>query len=128
VRYAEIPGDLPTVLDVPEFRVRLGEWLAYKGPKAYKPTGLAAMVSRAANLAEAHGVGAVCDAMQRAMANGWKGWDQPGTFGGNGKARGDPRDPRGNIGQLNEYLLGLEQHDGNKESSGGDCLAGDVVG
>jgi hypothetical protein len=72
--------ELPAVIDTPEFRERLGQWLKYKGPKAYKPEGITAMVSRAASLASEHGTLAVCSAMERAMANGWKGWDQTNAF------------------------------------------------
>jgi hypothetical protein len=38
------------------------------------------MISRADKLATAHGVAKVIDAMERAMANGWQGWDQPTLF------------------------------------------------
>jgi hypothetical protein len=76
------PLVLPPVLDTQPFRESLEKWFAYKG-KPYKPTGLAALVSRAAAIATTHGVAAVIAAMQRAMANGWKGWDQESSFGGN---------------------------------------------
>lgn len=74
-------GALPGILDGDPFRATLGLWLAYKGKK-YKAAGLTAMVSRASNLAAAHGVQAVIAAMDRAMANGWAGWDQESSFGG----------------------------------------------
>lgn len=93
-------GFLPSVLDVPSFRERLGEWIRYKLERreTYKDQGLASMVSRAANLAEKHGVAAVEEAMQRAIANRWAGWDHPGSFGGqkNGQQRigsGQTHDP-----------------------------------
>jgi hypothetical protein len=68
---------LPDVLDCDQFRECLAKWLAYKAERKeqYKPTGLAAMVSRAATLASQHGILAVMDAMERAEANDWKGWD-----------------------------------------------------
>lgn len=73
---------LPPPVDTPEFRARLSEWIAYKAERRepYKDRGRAAMVSRAANLATEHGLQAVLAAMQRAMANGWAGWDQPSCF------------------------------------------------
>lgn len=93
-------GILPTVLDVGSFRQRLGEWIRYKAERrdTYKAQGLASMISRAASLAEKHGVAAVEEAMQRAIANRWAGWDHPGSFGGqkNGQQRigsGQTHDP-----------------------------------
>jgi hypothetical protein len=65
---------LPEVLDRDDFRTVLASWLNYRG-SVYKAAGLTAMVSRAANLAIQFGVPTVIEAMQRAMANGWKGWD-----------------------------------------------------
>ena len=78
-------GSLPVLnsfLDTEEFRERLAQWLAYKQSKkqSYKPEGLRAMLSRAETVGRSHGLIAVCDAMQRAMANGWQGWDQPSLF------------------------------------------------
>jgi hypothetical protein len=77
-------GSLPPSLDSKEFRERLQEWIRYKSERreTYKGQGLSSMISRAARLAELHGVTAVMDAMQRAIANHWQGWDQPGSFGG----------------------------------------------
>lgn len=75
-------GILPPLLDVSSFRERLGEWIAYKAERReiYKDQGLASMISRAASLAEKHGLPAVEEAMQRAIANRWAGWDQPNSF------------------------------------------------
>jgi uncharacterized protein YdaU (DUF1376 family) len=89
----EFPGPLPEVLSRADFRLALGGWLAYKGKK-YKRTGLVALVSRAANLAKEHGVQAVIDAMERARANGWTGWDQESSFNGakHGRRGGSARD------------------------------------
>jgi hypothetical protein len=52
-------------------------WLAYKGERKerYQPTGLRSLLSRIVNLTEAHGEATVIAAMDRAMANGWKGFD-----------------------------------------------------
>ena len=83
-------GELPIALDAQDFRKTLGQWLEYKSSKRqeYKPQGFAAMVSRAAKLAGTFGLQAVIDAMERAMANGWQGWDQQNSFQGtaNGKS------------------------------------------
>ncbi len=76
---------LPPLLSASEpFMKALERWLAYKREKrqAYKPEGLSSMVGMAVKRAEAHGVGAVVDAMEKAMANGWQGWDQANSFGG----------------------------------------------
>jgi hypothetical protein len=84
-------GELPSILNTPEFRASLGAWITYKAERrdTYKPAGLTAMVSRAAKLATEHGVQAVIDAMERAAANRWAGWDQPGSFG-QGKSNAKP--------------------------------------
>lgn len=73
---------LPEVLDCDDFRLALSRWLAYKSERreSYKPVGLSAMVSHAAKLATQHGLTAVIDAMDRAAANRWAGWDQPSSF------------------------------------------------
>ncbi len=61
---------------------KLFEWLEYKRAKGHKyvPQSMAAMVTRAATLVDAHGEQCVVDAIDRAMANGWQGWDQPNAF------------------------------------------------
>lgn len=83
-------GELPSNLDAPDFRNALYEWLAYKGERrdGYKPAGLKAMISRASKLAGEHGLQAVIDAMERAAANRWAGWDQPSSFA---KQNGKPK-------------------------------------
>ena len=55
----------------------LQNWIAYKTEKrqSYKPTGLKSLVSRVANVAKTYGENAVIEAMERAMASGWQGWD-----------------------------------------------------
>lgn len=86
-------GNLPSVLDSDAFRKRLGEWLQYKQERReiYKDQGLASMVARAARLAETHGVQAVADAMDRAIANNWQGWDHPSIFSQASSGKGPPR-------------------------------------
>lgn len=70
---------LPIEVDCQEFRAALETWMAYKGGK-YKPQGVKALIAIAAKRAKSHGVPAVVAAMERAIANGWKGWDQDSSF------------------------------------------------
>lgn len=82
---------LPPGLDNEAFRTALTDWLAYKTEKRqpYKPQGLASMISRADSLATKHGIQAVVEAMQRAMSNGWQGWDQANAFDQKGGSSGN---------------------------------------
>lgn len=50
------------------------DWLAYRG-KAFKPRAYTAFITRIQKRAAMHGEAAVIDAMQRAMSQGYKGWD-----------------------------------------------------
>lgn len=61
----------------------LATWLAYKAERRepYKPVGLKQLVSRIKNQIEKHGLDAVTEAMQRAMAANYKGWDFKDSFG-----------------------------------------------
>lgn len=68
--------ELPLILNTPQVRSSLEQWLKYKG-RAYKPQGMTAMVNRAETIAREQGTQAIVDAIERAMANGWKGWDFP---------------------------------------------------
>jgi hypothetical protein len=79
------PLEFPELLDTPAFRETFDRWLAYKSERReeYKPTGLKQVISHMANIAKVRGLEAVMLAMQRAMGNGWKGWDQESNFGGN---------------------------------------------
>lgn len=89
----------PEVVQSVDFKKVLDEWLNYKNERRenYEFTGLRKMISHAATRATEHGIKAVIDAMNRAMANGWQGWDQPAAFGppacSNGRTRS--RSPRG---------------------------------
>lgn len=80
----EYDGDLPSVLESLEFRAQFGQWLAYKIERGdeYTDRGLKTLVSRAAKLAAKHGLPAICEAMERAIANQWQGWDHPSAFNG----------------------------------------------
>lgn len=77
-------GELPSVLDCTVFRKSLAAWLSYKSERrqTYKPAGLAALITRAMKLASVHGIQAVTDAMERAAANRWEGWDHQSQFTG----------------------------------------------
>lgn len=68
---------LPKVLDAPEFREVLARWKAYKGRK-YRPKGLQSLLTRAAKLAGEHGLPNVLERFERAMSNGWDGWEHEG--------------------------------------------------
>lgn len=54
-----------------------GRWLKYKAElrQSYKPQALQALVTRLNNLTADHSPESVVDAIDRAMANGWKGFD-----------------------------------------------------
>jgi hypothetical protein len=68
---------LPPLLDNDGFKAALAGWLRYKSERghSYKPSGLSAVITRAANIAAERGLPCVIEAMQRAAANGWAGWD-----------------------------------------------------
>ncbi len=75
-------------VDSPVLREALENWLAYKSEKGfqYKPCALKALVSRIETRVTAHGEQAVVDAIQRAIASGYKGWDIDDWFTGKGPA------------------------------------------
>jgi hypothetical protein len=75
----------PDSVDSPRLRQALSDWLAYKG-KLPKPRALKALVTRITNRVEAHGEQAVVDAIERAMAQCYKGWDFDEWFNGKGAA------------------------------------------
>lgn len=62
------------------------EWLQYKKERreTYKPTGLKSLVTQIEKAEKAHGASAVIDAIDMAMASGWKGI-------GLDRIRGDPK-------------------------------------
>lgn len=84
---------LPPLLDVPRFRKTLDDWLSQK-TKKYKPAGFKAMLNRASKRAETCGIDSVCDAMEKAMANGWAGWDQDSSFSTDNGQRTEKQRPR----------------------------------
>jgi hypothetical protein len=66
---------LPELLE--PIRSALEDWLAYKRERgeSYKPQGLKAFVSRVESIVRKCGSPAVTNAMQRAMAGNWQGWE-----------------------------------------------------
>lgn len=98
----------PEIVRSEDFRKVLNDWLEYKNARAenYQATGLAAMISRAANLGKKYGMPAVIDAMERAMANNWAGWDQQSTWRELEKPSrsNSADDPRGNFAAAKRYL------------------------
>lgn len=64
-------------IEAPKLQEATRRWLKYKSERreAYKPTGLQTLITRTLNLASQHGIQAVVEAIERAMANGWKGFD-----------------------------------------------------
>lgn len=83
--------ELPSLLDNQPFRDEFALWLAYKKERreAYKPAGMAGVLSAALHRAEKFGVRAVIDAMQAARSNGWAGWNQRNAFGNQNGTRRD---------------------------------------
>lgn len=72
-----LPDELPPALQANEMRAALENWLAYKAERRefYTPIGLQSLVSRIDRLARIHGAEGITDAMERAMAGNWSGWD-----------------------------------------------------
>lgn len=73
----------PSEIDSPRLRQSLADWLSYKG-KTPKPRALKALVTRISKRVTAHGEQAVVDAIERAMAQDYKGWDIDDWFDGKG--------------------------------------------
>ena len=98
-------SDLPPALES-----AVAAWVAYKAERreAYKPRGLAALRSRIANLAAQHGDRAVIAAIERAQANGWKGFDHDvGAVSPRGSpVVRSPSDPRGTFAAAQRFLDG----------------------
>lgn len=64
-------------IKTPELREAVETWLAHKREQrqGYKPTGFKSLISRVMRLAVQHGDEPVIEAIERAIANGWKGFD-----------------------------------------------------
>lgn len=69
--------ELPAILQSGDLRTAFDHWLTYKAQKrqCYTEIGLQMLVARAAKLAGIHGPATIVDAMEKAMASGWDGWD-----------------------------------------------------
>ena len=93
----------PPILDTPEFHAVMKRWKAYKGTK-YKPKGLQSLLTQAAKRAEAHGVGAVVNAFDQAMADSYEGWNFDKYFNPSGNSRGSP--PKSRTQSAIERYLG----------------------
>jgi uncharacterized protein YdaU (DUF1376 family) len=94
---------LPPVLDTPEFVQTFANWLSYKRERreSYKQSGMNAVIKAAEKRAVAHGVQAVVNAIDSAMANNWVGWDQANSFGER-NGRQQQRHNSGRAGQAGE--------------------------
>jgi len=73
-----IPADLRT----PVLKQPLVDWLEYKSERreSFTPTGLRSFFSRTRNLVTEHGEKLVAAAIEKAMANGWKSYDQESSL------------------------------------------------
>lgn len=71
--FSQFPKDVQS----PEFRRILNDWLRYKNGRGekYEPIGLKKMLSLAGKRAAEFGISGVIEAMERAMASTWAGWD-----------------------------------------------------
>ncbi len=76
---------LPKELDNESFRACFVKWLEYKSERhePYKPAGLKGVIARADKIAAKCGLQKVIEAIETAIANGWKGWDHANSFTGN---------------------------------------------
>lgn len=82
---------LPDLLKQPSILEAIKLWLTYKAGRGdfYEPIGRRTLFSRAAKLVAFHGESAVVDAIERAIANRWQGWDHADSFK-NGAPNGRP--------------------------------------
>lgn len=101
----------------PDAREAVRDWLAYKAESGDGYTGTAwkCFAGRVRNLCEKHGAGLVCEAMQRAISNGWKGWDH-----GLDKLAAKCADgPRSKSQDATQRFLQAEHGDTRSSSEGG---------
>lgn len=75
----------------PDLEQAVKDWTAYKTEKrqGYKPTGFKSLLTRIKAEEGKHGSGAVVDAIQDAMSNGWQGivWERIGARSPNDRKR-----------------------------------------
>ncbi len=80
----------PPVLNFPEFKNSLQEWLSYK-KGGYTDIGFKKMLKLAEKRAGEHGLDAVIEAIDKAISEGWKGWDHESSYRSGGQRKDDPR-------------------------------------
>lgn len=99
---------LPLILNKEEFKTAITEWMEYKTGRGdeYTEIGFKKMLSLAENRAKAFGLGAVVGAIEKAIAENWKGWDHDGSFSAS-SARRSSGDPRGNLAAAQNALENL---------------------
>lgn len=100
-------GDPDPVDPLPEsIRASARDWLAYKRERRepYKPTGLKTVITRIGNLTAEHGAQRVASAIERAIANGWKGFDHDFNGARGSPSRDDPRNAVTANAQAKEIL------------------------
>lgn len=100
--------ELPDSFLAPALRNAVENWLAHKQERgeSYKPTGLKGLIAKVAQRCREHGVPAVVEAFEVAIAAGtWAGWDFKETWAKSGGNR--QNDPHGNLGARERYLLQL---------------------
>lgn len=81
--------ELPTEIDTPALREAVTGWLAAKR-KPLTERGLKALATRVSKRVEAHGEEAVIDAFERAVAQGYAGWEYDEWFDGKSAAPAAP--------------------------------------
>jgi len=89
---------------------RLQDWMQYKGESgfAYKETGLVAFLAQVDKYTAQYGENVVCDAINQAMGNGWKGvlWKA--------LEESRPAPKRGKF-DVDDYIRRLEEEERNAE-------------
>lgn len=92
-----LSSPLPLILNKEEFKTALGEWIDYKTARkeAYSEIGFKKQISLAEKRANEFGLAALIGAIEKAIAENWKGWDHEGSFSGGGARLSS--DPRGNL-------------------------------
>ncbi len=70
-------GVPPPSLEEEPLKPAVADWLRHKVEtgKRYKPTGLRKFFSRVDNVAAKYGPRHVCDLIEKAIGNGWTGWE-----------------------------------------------------
>lgn len=79
---SEFLDSLSENLKAPSILEALKLWLTYKAGRGdvYQPIGRKTLFGRASKFVALHGEAAVVDAIERAVANRWQGWDHADAF------------------------------------------------